>query len=639
MVHYFFETKNIEAIAYLKFLKRCEVFTLSPETDPWEKSEDITVPAKQKLIDEAISTIKKVKNKELKLRYAFLAIRMAYYSGNKIVINQLFDSEFKNIKNKNILYYWSLYFKVLVEKNRIFANFLATQVFANAPDKRFAIYQHYDKSLAIEKVLKYAKTNEEILNVKLFNSITKSDRVLESMKEIYNLNPKSEGLSFLLLREVNKIEDWVLTPHYTLFEPSIRSDWYVTNKSFSVKNILNRVESDRKYAKDVINFINNSDLTKVENPIFWKNAKAHLLFITRDFYKSLKTIKELLQIIPKNDSIYNQLENIKALNLTANQSFGNAKIPESVKSIILKNQFNEKFIFAVGRELESLGNTTDAAFLYSNLKSKDYENVVFWKSKKNKKGCYQDYFSSYFGYVNVIYTTNQLENIIEETNKNNTKTDVFSLWKYSVIKNEIPKLYDLLGVKYIRQNNLPKAAENFEKVFDDYWVSYYDCLWERKDCNEMVFDGNPFTQMINTPDFKTKEKPFNLNKLSITKKLIEYLDKANNPKEKNRDYYYFLVANCYYNMTKNGNSWMLRRFGMAIQDIEPLPEDESEFINGYLSKKYYILAYKNARTDDFKALCLMLSKNYKKLKIDYEVQYYDLSGNCYVFNDYFQNRI
>ena len=639
MILYFFETKNIEAIAYLKFLKRCEVFTLSPETDPWEKSENITLIAKQKLIDEGILTIKKVKNKELKSRYTFLIIRLAHYSGNKLLINQLFESEFKNTKNKNILYYWSLYFKVKAEKNKTYANFLATQVFVNATDKRFSVYQQYDKSVAIEKVLKFAKTNEEILNVKLFNSIIKSDKVLESMKEIYYLNPKSAGLSFLLLREVNKIEDWVLTPHYTLFEPSIRTDWYNTNKDFSVKKILNRVESDKEYAKNVINFIDNVDLKKVENPFFWKNAKAHLLFITRNFSKSLKTINELQQIIPKNDSTYNQLENIKALNLTANQSFGNAKILESVKPTILKNQFNDKFLFALGRELESLGNTTDAAFLYSNLKSKNYENLVFWKSKKNKKGCYQDYFSSYFGYVNVIYSPKQLENIIEETNKNNSKTDVFSIWKYNVIKNEIPKLYDLLGVKYIRQNNLQKAAENFDKIYGDYLITYYDCLWELKDCNKMIFDGNPFTQMINTPDFETKEKPFNLNKLSVTKKLIEYLDKANNPNEKNRDYYYFLAANCYYNMTKSGNFWMLRRFGFSYNDIEPLPEDESEFINGHLSKKYYLLAYKYSKSVKFKSLCLILGKNYKQLKSENEDDYFNLSGNCYVFNEYLQARI
>ena len=121
--------------------------------------------------------------------------------------------------------------------------------------------------------------------------------------------------------------------------------------------------------------------------------------------------------------------------------------------------------------------------------------------------------------------------------------------------------------------------------------------------------------------------------------MIEYLDKANNPKENNRDYYYFLVANCYYNMSINGNAWMLRRFGISDNDVEPFPEDHLEFQNSNLSKKYYMLAYNNAKTLKFKALCLMLAENYKKLKSEQEDEYFDLSGNCYVFNEYFQARI
>ena len=639
MVQYFYKTKNFEALEYLKFTKKCEIFTMPNETDPWEQNQDITLQEKNDLINQAFKVLKTVKNKEIKSRYAFVTIRLAFYSNNKSVIKHLFDSEFKNTKNKNVLYYWSLYFKTLVEENKSLSSFYATQVFANSPDKRFSVYNHFDSKISIDKVLKYAKTNQEILNVKLFYAIRKSDKSLNYMKEIYQLNPKSEGLSFLLLREVNKIEDWVLTPHYTLFEPSIRKESWYNDGEISISSIINRSESDRKYAKEVINFIDNCDLSKVENPVFWKTAKAHLLFITRDFSESLSVIKNLEKIVSKKDSLFNQIKIMKALNLTANQVRGNAIILNEVKPIILEFKNNKQFLFAIGRELENLDNTSDAAFLYSNLEANEYGSGVYWKTKKHRRGSYSDYFYNYFGYLDVIYTPNQLQNIIDETEKNRKKSDEFSIWKYNIIENNLSELYELLGTKYIRQDNLQKAAQVFRELGNDYWVCYYDCLWEREQSDGLIFDQNPFSQLINTPDFETNEKGFVLNKLSVTEKLIEYLAKANNPNEKNRDYYYFLVANCYYNMTINGNSWMLRRYGISDNDVEPFPEDHLEFQNSDLSKKYYMLAYKNAKTDKFKALCLMLAKNYKKLKLEQEYEYFNLSGNCSIFNEYFQSRI
>jgi hypothetical protein len=51
------------------------------------------------------------------------------------------------------------------------------------------------------------------------------------------------------------------------------------------------------------------------------------------------------------------------------------------------------------------------------------------------------------------------------------------------------------------------------------------------------------------------------------------------------------------------------------------------------------LAYKHAKAKKFKALCLWLAENYKKLKQVQEDEYYELSTkNCYAFEDYFNTR-
>jgi hypothetical protein len=672
MLRYLYQSKDLEAINYLKFAKSCEFFN-GVYDDPWERKQIMITPKRTQLIDKAIVLSNKVSNKELRLRYTFLAIRLAYYNNEKTTIRKLYDSVFKLQKKADILNYWSLYFRTFAETDKALANFYAAQVFANAPDKRFMISGAYNKDISIDLVLKYAKTNQEKANVYLLAGIKKTDQALYYLKQIYKYNPQFDGLSFLLLREINKIEDWVFTPYYSLFNPSISSYDDVEKKS--VNDILKRVEKDRIYAGELLEFVNNINLKKVDNALLWKINKAYLHFIIKDNEGCLKQISELEKQILKTDSLYDQIEVIKALALTANQPNGKAVVLEEVKPILLKNKNIKKFVFAIGRELEYKGNTTDAAFLYSKLSdsegdSENYYNEAYWKNSKNKLSYYSDYYSNYFDYINMFYSPEQVENIVEETIKSEKKLDEFSVWKYNFIKKEIPRLYDLIGTKYIRQNKLEQALFYFGKNEDqtEHEIVNSDCLWERYDCDTAY--KNPFFVLKYTPEFIPQEKLFELNKFAITQNLISYIKKASEPNEKNKDYYYFLIANCYYNMTFYGSLQEMRRYGETTYLQDYPVEDNDEFYECNLAKKYYSLAFKNAKTTKFKALCLrmmskcefnklvhrypnddydnpiknydsfLLDKNkyYQDLKSNYADNYDQLTSGCNYFADYFKAR-
>ncbi len=623
MLRYLYKTKKTEAVNYLKFAKSCEFFN-GLYDDPWERKQGFTMPKRKKLIDQAIVFSNKVSSKELKFRYTFLAIRMAYYNNDLEKIRTLYDSVFKYEKKEDILNYWSLYFRTIAETDQALGNFYAAQVFAKAPDKRFMIAQQFHSKIPLASVLKYAKTNEEKANVYLLAGIKKSDRALYCLQQVYKYNPNFDGLSFLLLREVNKIEDWVFTPYYSLFNPSVSvyNDWS-NEKDNSIKDILKRVEKDRIYAAEVLQFINSVNLKKIDNPVLWKISKSYLSFVTKSNQSCLNQIEQLEKNIPKTDSLYNQIEIIKALALTSNQQNGKAIILDEVKPIILKNQKNKKFLFAIGRELEYKGNTTDAALLYLKIEdadgSYDYENYSFWKSSKSTKNTYADFYSNYFDYIDVTYSPKQVEAIVEEYEKKRKNSDAFSIWKYSYIKRELPRLYDLIGTKYIRQNNLEQAVAYFSKISNNGSVTYSDCLWEKPNCQGSdSFDANPFFVLKFTPEFISQKKQFRLNKYSITEHLILYLKKASDLKEKNKDYYYFLVANAYYNMTHNGNSWMMRRYSWTSGINESLYEDEKEYYQAAIAQHYYLLALKNAKTAKFKALCLRMLGRCEKNSLEYQ---------------------
>ncbi|MEN2401019.1 hypothetical protein GKZ90_0014630 [Flavobacterium sp. MC2016-06] len=645
MLRYLYKTKKIEAVNYLKFAKKCEFFN-GLYDDPWETKHGFILPEREKLIDEAVLRSNKFLSKELKHRYTFLAIRLAYYNNDRDKIRTLYDSVFKNQKKADILKYWSLYFRTIAEKNRALANFYAAQVFVNAPDKRFMIAQEFNTKIALDLVLKYAKTDKEKANVYLLAGIKKTDQSLYCLKQVYKYNPDFDGLSFLLLREVNKIEDWVFTPYYSLFNPSVSEFKYgAENESNSVKDVLKRVEKDRVYAGEVLKFINSVNIKKIDNPILWKISRMYLSLVTKDNQSCLNQVAQLEKKISKKDSLYSQIELIKALALTANQQNGKAVILDEVKPILLKNQKNKKFLFAIGRELEYKANTTDAAFLYSKISdvendSNDY-NIAVWKSLKNKRSSYTHYYNDYFTYIDVNYSTKQVESILAEIEKKDKDLDSFSVWKQRYIKNEITILYDLIGVKYMRQNNLESAVSYFSK--SNKTTKYSDCLWEKPNCTGIMFNVNPFYVLKYTPNFILQEKQFQVNERSVAEHLILYLKKASSPKEENKDYYYFLVANAYFNMTHEGNSWMMRRFSRT-EDIEESPfEDKKEYYQCNLAKKYYLLSFKNAKTKKFKALCLRMIGKCEKNKLQYQYpnDYYHRIENYDAFlwnkNRYYQD--
>jgi hypothetical protein len=570
-----------------------------------------------------------------------------------------------------VIDYFAMYFKAVSEKNEAKSNYYLAQVFKNIPEKRFVSYQNFYNSQPIETVLKFAKTNDEKASVYLLYGM-RSDKNLDYLQAFYQLKPKDEALSFMLLREINKIEDWILTPYNTVFSPSM-TGWGESQQNISTKTVFDRVEADRIYAKKVLGFVKNVQLSKVENPDFWKLSKAYLEFLIKDYNSSFVTLNSL----KSNDPEFNhQKEIVRTLVLFADQKSGNAIIPGETKSVIFKNKNNKRFVFALARELEYRGNSTDAALLMSNADdsmngdSYDYQNV-FWKTMNNRPDIFSAYYTTTFTYLDAVYTPFQMEELKIDLNENQNVKDEFSVWLYSKFHDKNESLNEMIGTKYLRENKLKKAVFAFKKNENAYWDTQ-NSLWERDgNSSYLVMRSNPFFTLEYTPDFIKQSELIRLNKLSVTQKLIEYIKKAENKNEKSRAYYYFLVANCYYNMTENGNAWMMKRTYLSSYN-QSIMVDNEKFNCGNLAKKYYLLARKYAPSKKMEALCLrmagrcenfkiyneievgkgylpyyedgftesVLAKNkyYQQLRSQYSSDYETLMSNCEAFTSYFAEK-
>lgn len=676
-LRYLYSKKDIEAINYLKFAKNCEYFN-TWQDDPWERNENTATAKRNDLLNKATVLASKSRKVDFKKRYAFLALRLAFYNKDMNSIEEIYSQYFSVNQITDVVDVWALYFKAISEKNPALKNLYFAKVFAASPEKHFVSWQYFASKVPVADVLNVAKNEREKANVLLLYGLYNPDKNLENIKQIYAEKPGYDGLSFLLYRELSKLEDWVFTPYYSLFNTN-DDYWGSDSENENVLKILERSDIDRQYAKEVLEFINSVDLSKVENLNFWKYTRAELLLMTKNYSESLNQIAELERILPTQNPMRNNVEMIKALNLFANQTYGNAKIPDVAKEIIIKNKDNKHFIFALGRELEYLGNTDDAALLYASLNhasiGNEYYNEVYYKSLKNSNHTYGTYYVDYFDYLDAVYSPEQLQSFINKINGLSKNSDSFYRDFHLINQSETNSLSDLLGTKYIRQNKLNLALNAFNKLGENYFDAQYS-LWERdgKDnyySSSKVFDQNPFFHLKYTPDFILEKEHFRVNKISVTRKLIEYLNKANNPKEKDRDYYYFLVANCYYNMSQYGNAWMMRRYSVSSAGNYSIREDNQEFNTADLAKFHYGKALENAQTDKFKALCLRMqgrcenynydfigenttnsfsqadnyedrkfeqNKYYQDLRNNYSGQYEDMISGCESFKAYFKAR-
>jgi len=141
---------------------------------------------------------------------------------------------------------------------------------ANCAEKTYASYYYFHEGFDLRQALTAAKTKEELANVYAYASVQKVGKNLDWLKEIYANAPNSRILDFLLLREINKIEDWVYTPYYTNWLPAIEQMGSYWNDDLESKiNTLTlraRSEKDRLYAAEVLNFLHTVDFSNVKNP-------------------------------------------------------------------------------------------------------------------------------------------------------------------------------------------------------------------------------------------------------------------------------------------------------------------------------------------------------------------------------------
>ncbi|MEN9335673.1 MAG: hypothetical protein RLZZ500_660 [Bacteroidota bacterium] len=591
LIQYLKRIGDQQALDYLAFAKAIEAF--NPDAnDAWEHNQDLEKKKINELITIGFNRIHLLSNKLLIKRYYFQIFRMLHYnSANKKII-ELYDQTYsKQFHSHDLIDNWVLFYRMSAEPNNAKMNYYASQLFGVETDNRFDIRWYFNRHIPINQVMHYAKTNTEKANIIALYSIRRLDYNLNVLHSIYAIHPQNEALEFLVLREINKIEDWVLTPTYTMFLPVLREDYWENSNG---KRLLNRVDVDRKYAEKVLDFVQHVNLKKVKNPNFWRLSQAYLEFLIQKPAQALSTLSKI-SMVNETTPFKEQYFRIYALATVANQPQNNAIIPQKLQEILLANKENGRFLFAIAKELEFLGNKSEAALLISKIVDVDqWEGNVYWRSSSGKSTLWDDFNFNWYHYVDAELNAEDWEKVVLQMNL--PQQNSFQKWLVSTVQKDKNRVYDLLGIKYMRLDNLAQACIAFEKVAKGYYT------------NNPLFNENPFYKIKGYMYFDEK-KPFkNLTKAKVVHQMIQLRKSADKKGNKRRHKDYFLLANCYYNQTYYGNAWMFNRISRTEYKDRNYP-DEANYYSCQRARYYYEKALQYALSTDFKALCeYMISK-------------------------------
>lgn len=595
-----------KAMHYMVYAKQVEQSQSWTEEDPWEATDYI---AERDLVlneDEALETELKG-DKFLLLRYYFQVLKT---STMIMGVQDFYANKFIAVPINSIVKNWGAYYYALnvsMHGDKTEGNLLLAKAFSLSAEKKAPCYRHYETAKTKE-VIKLAKTPNDKADVYALAAIETYGPCLNYIKLLHANNPKHSAFEFVLLREINKLEDWLLTPKYTKLDASI-GRWYWEEKP----KLNHKANLDSLTA--FVQLCANSG--KVKNKAFIYAALAHLYWMSGNQILAAKYIATAEKLNGKNKELRPQLNLTKILIAAATDTISTKQekafakqiqeIEAGLNYLHQQNTAISQLALALSYSYKNQGQPVRAALC--RLK---YNWFVTYPAIP--VGYYNDIDSNIYTYLQEYangYTAEQLYYCLAKPNK--SAFEIVITNGIELKGNRMWHILDVAGSNYLRDGLYVNALKMFEKIPAEYWQT-----GPYADMYKWYLDEDPFKAGIFSNHGKhtlTEDKRY--NKFTFCKELLRLKKEVDrNPNNINAVIQY---ANALYNTTFFGNSWVAvrnawSRFDCAFyQDrgyyeywLNAVSPRYLAFYNCSKAKTYYSLAYGRAKNDEQKAFCLLM---------------------------------
>ncbi len=363
-----------EEKVYLDFAKACE--SAYSYTSSWDIAREDTLDSQglRRLLNQGKMMLPKTTKPFVRLRLAFLLVKICDYLQNKDDALLIYEKYIKKSKIKSWVKASTMYHlgKITHESRYYLLAFIQSY------DKRDAArrilmnldiscdYKDYEQKLR-NYLLNCAKNKEEQAAVHCLFAWKSVGRNLRDIQQVYAFSPSQKDIPLLIAKEIYDLEDWILT-HELTTEPHYKDRFYAENaheyawsEDYKEKNERLAYNADVKYLAQFRLFIDkilkekrakNLDLIRLE--------AAHLAFLAKDYSSAERHLK-LLKISQKQDNhifiqknILNLLIKIKKPSKTTQKTDDVTRqlfeyIDEHQKLIVNVKEFRSQIALLVGK--------------------------------------------------------------------------------------------------------------------------------------------------------------------------------------------------------------------------------------------------------------------------------------------------
>lgn len=620
MTAYFMQSKDLEALGYILYAKQVEPYVIGGESDWNAPARDSIKMAKLAKNGQQLYAV--AKKDIFKLKYAYQFLRLGLYSGRNTDVINWYDEYAAKTSYSSVLQPLSLALKA----GALFrtgqgkeAAYLFSKVFAASTAKRISNYLGFvwsvDSKVDKKDYLALCKNDKERAAMLSLFALNSSGNTLAELQEIYRLNPASEELEVLVVREINKLEENYLTP--AMLKVPGGKPFYFTWEDESRDSVMRESE---KEVTALASFLDKAAQSEsIKNAGLFETAAAYAAYMTRD-YATAKKYLAAAEKMPLTQKVKDQWT-LTNLLVTINEK---EKTDAAFEEQLLPSlQWMEERVKTEKAITVDYWQVQQWRSIYRNLMSeilaKRYhqqgdlakETLCIGNADWMMKG-QQDYYGSMNG---IDYLRNNLMSKDVERlyalvdNKQPSRFESYLLNHNSVTKKEV---VDFAGTSYLREYDYAKAID-----------------WFKRSADKKAINKNPFVDLLyDREEQLASEKGFKTTKLAFAQEMLKLDQSAKQPAMAAKSFYKLALG--MYNMTYYGHTWELVQYYRSGSDGYYIPDNatgfQKEYYGVYKAHDYFEKAM-NAGTDkNFKARCLFMMAKCAQKQV-HQPQYNEYSTN------------
>ena len=535
--------------SFIQFLYYAQILENASKADSY----DWTYESKLVFNDEV--WLKNIENKYetatdsfMKNRYWFQTMKGYYYNQNLGKAKAFFEKT-KGETPKNTLYYRALAYIAGLEyqsKHYAQSNYLFSQVFDKCPPLRVvaATCFHPQEQADWEQALKLAKTNDDKAALWAIQGYFGDEKL--ATEKIYDLNPKSEHLHYLLTRLIN------------IQERKLDFD-------FNKKGIL-EIKNGIKDSIDVPVFekiVAIAQQEKTSKPYLWHLAAGYLQTLQGNFEVAKTSYSKAEQTMPSTPLAKSQLRLLRFMN----QWFALPNI-RSIDELALLPDLQWLYIDCAKKAPENFRFRTAVSI------SKEYLSSLY---KNQNNAVMAELFSPKSGFYGNFTQLNAMKSFLSKPNK--TPFEQLAASIYTLTLSDI-NYFEAVEATF--KNKIPDAI----------------MFMEQSKYADVVLLGNPFNGRIqDCHDCEHAERQkVKYSRLQLLTNIKKLQDNLTMNKEVFKSA--LLLGNAFYNITYYGNARIFYEGNINGYGLDTYSRTDCS-----LARQYYQKALAAATTNEQKAQC------------------------------------